>query len=294
MIQSPSRRRFLLAAATFPIAGSAALAADGHRLRIAERGLADLERSFKGRVGVYALNTATGATVTHRADERFPVCSTFKVLLISAILRRSGHDTGLLDRHIRFTQGDIVTYSPITEKQIDTGMTVSQLCAAAIQYSDNTAANQLMKIVGGPAAVTAFARSIGDHEFRLDRWETDLNTALPGDLRDTSTPRAMGRDLQRLVVGDTLTVRQRAQLREWMLGNTTGAARIRTGVPTDWKVADKTGTGDYGSANDIGIVWPPHRTPVVIAIYTTQRDKEAKARNDVIAAAARIVTGAIR
>lgn len=294
MVQSPSRRRFLFAVATAPFAATTALAADGHRIQATEARLADLEKSFNGRIGVYALNTANGATIAHRADERFPVCSTFKLLLTSAILRRSGHDVGLLDRRIRYKQSDLVTYSPITEKHIDTGMTVAELCAAALRYSDNTAANQLMKIMGGPAAVTAFARSIGDHEFRLDRWETELNTAIPGDLRDTSTPRAMGRDLQRLALGNGLKASERKRLQDWMLGNTTGDARIRAGVPKDWRVADKTGTGDYGTANDVGIVWPPHRAPIVVAIYSTQHEKDAKARNDVIASAARIVVNSVR
>nr|WP_295618671.1 class A beta-lactamase [Chamaesiphon sp. GL140_3_metabinner_50] len=182
-----------------------------------------------------------------------------------------------------------MTYSPITKQHIEDGMTVAALCAAAIGYSDNTAANLLMKIIGGPEAVTTFARSIGDRQFRLDRWETALNSAIPGDLRDTSTPNAMGLSLQRLAVGDALEPHLQLQLRVWLQGNTTGSARIRAGVPTDWQVGDKTGTGDYGTANDLGLLWPPHRAPVVVAIYTTQGEKDAKARNDVIASAARIV-----
>jgi beta-lactamase class A len=147
----------------------------------------------------------------------------------------------------------------------------------------------LMKILGGPGAVTTFARSIGDRQFRLDRWETALNSSIPGDRRDTSTPNAMASSLQRLAFGDALEPHLQVQLRVWLRGNTTGAARIRAGVPADWQVGDKTGTGDYGTANDIGLVWPPRRSPVVIAIYTTQGEKDAKARNDVIASAARIV-----
>jgi beta-lactamase class A len=173
------------------------------------------------------------------------------------------------------------------------------------QYSDNTASNLLMKILGGPGAVTTFARSIGDspkerlrqRQFRLDRWETALNSAIPGvgiaspleNRRDASTPNAMGSSLQRLAFGDALEPRLQLQLRVWLQGNTTGAARIRAGVPADWQVGDKTGTGDYGTANDIGLLWPPHRSPVVVAIYTTQAEKDAKARSDIIASAARIV-----
>jgi beta-lactamase class A len=170
-------------------------------------------------------------------------------------------------------------------------MTVAGLCAAALQYSDNTAANLLIRMAGGPQAVTAFARSIGDGEFRLDRWEAELNTAIPGDVRDTSTPGAMGRSLQRLVLGDALASPQREQLRDWLYGNTTGAARIKAGIPADWKIGDKTGSGDYGTANDIAVVWPPGSAPVVVAIYTTQARQDAKPRDDVISSAAKIVAG---
>lgn len=291
MIASTSRRRFLLTAAILPfVLAHSAWAAQG---RVSPKTqLAVLEKSFGGRLGVFALNTANGAQLDYRSQEHFPVCSTFKALLIPAVLKKSARDTGLLQQRIAYTQSDLVTYSPITEKHVGGGMTVANLCAAAIQYSDNTAANLLLKIVGGPAAVTAFARSIGDREFRLDRWETALNTAIPGDLRDTSTPMSMGRDLRRLVLGNVLPSRDREQLREWLSGTTTGGARIRAGVPADWKVGDKTGTGDYGTANDIAVVWPPNRAPIVIAIYTTQHENAAKARNDVIASAARIVVDA--
>lgn len=293
MIASPSRRRFLLTAAVLPFA--LAHSAWAAQRRVSPRTqLAALEKSFGGRIGVFALDTANGARIEYRAQERFAFCSTFKLLLISDILKRSERDAGLLQRHISYSRKDLATYSPITEKHVGSGMTVAALCAAAIQYSDNTAANLLLKIVGGPAAVTAFARSIGDREFRLDRWETELNTAIPGDLRDTSTPEAMGRDLRRLVLGDALPPRDRERLRDWMYGTTTGAARIRAAVPADWKVGDKTGTGDYGTANDIAVVWPPHRAPIVIAVYTTQHAKAAKARNDVIASSARIVVGLVR
>lgn len=202
-----------------------------------------------------------------------------------------------MQQRIKYQQRDLVTYSPITEQYVKDGMTVAAICAAAMQYSDNTASNLLMKILGGPRAVTAFARSIGDspkerlrqRQFRLDRWETALNSSIPGDRRDTSTLNAMGQSLQRLALGNALEPHLQAQLQAWLRGNTTGAARIRAGVPADWQVGDKTGTGDYGTANDIAVLWPPRRSPVVVAIYTTQGEKDAKARNDIVASAARIV-----
>jgi beta-lactamase class A len=251
--------------------------------------LAALERAAGGRLGVAALSPGTDWQVAYRADERFPFCSTFKVIVASAILKRSETDGGLLARRIAYTKADLVTYSPITEKHVGEGMTVSQLCAAGLQHSDNTAANLLIEVLGGTAAVTAFARSVGDTRFRLDRLETELNEATPGDPRDTTTPMAMARSLHRLALGDGLGQPARHQLTDWMRGNTTGAARIRAGMPGDWPVGDKTGTGDYGTTNDIAVIWPPKRPPIVLAVYFTQRDKQAAARSDVIAAASRIV-----
>jgi beta-lactamase class A len=290
MNHSRNRRTFLLAVVSVPIAivwtswvtkGNAGVSAQAQFTK--------LERALDGRLGVFALNTANGTQLSYRANEYFPMCSTFKVLLVSAILKRSTQIDGLMQQRIKYRQSDLVTYSPITKRHVEDGMTVAALCAAAIQYSDNTASNLLMKILGGPGAVTAFARSVGDRQFRLDRWETALNSAIPGDRRDTSTPNAMASSLQRLTLGDALEPQLQLQLRAWLQGNTTGAARIRAGVPADWQVGDKTGTGDYGTANDAGVLWPPRRSPAVVAIYTTQGKKDAKVRNDVIASAARIV-----
>jgi len=284
------RRSFLLAAAAVPVAMvRAAQGTHEHETASATRELAQIERALGGRIGIFAFNAADHSQLRYRAGERFPVCSTFKVLLVGSILERSTRIAGLMQRRIHYTRHDLASYSPISEKHIREGMTVADLCAAAIQYSDNTAANLLMKLLGGPASVTAFARSLGDHHFRLDRWETDLNSCIPGDFRDTSTPEAMGRDLERLALGKALGHEQRGQMLEWLRGSTTGGARIRAGVPADWQVGDKTGTGDYGTANDLAVLWPPHRAPIIAAIYTTQPGKEAKARNEIIAAAARVV-----
>ncbi|MGS0743292.1 class A beta-lactamase [Glaciimonas sp. GG7] len=287
---SPIRRTLLLALAATPLIQiGSAWAANGNA---ASAQFAALESQSGGRLGVTAINTSNGAQLHHRGDERFPLCSTFKVLAASAILARSMHEDALLQQRIMYQHSDLVTYSPITEKHVATGMTIAELCAAGLQYSDNTAANLLMKILGGPSAVTAFARSIGDNAFRIDRWETELNSAIPGDPRDTSTPMAMAHSLQKLALGDTLAAPQREQLQRWMRGNTTGAARIRAGVPADWQVGDKTGSGDYGTSNDVGVLWPPAKAPIILALYFTQREKEAKSQNEVLAAATRIVVGA--
>jgi beta-lactamase class A len=289
-MNSKNRRTFLLAAISVPIATVwTAWGKKGNAAVSAQAQLAKLEQVLEGRLGVFALNTANGTQLSYHANEYFPLCSTFKVLLTSAILKRSTQIDGLMQQRIKYQQSDLVTYSPITKEHLEDGMTVADLCAAAMQYSDNTAANLLMKILGGPKAVTKFARSIGDRQFRLDRWETALNSAIPGDRRDTSTPNAMGQSLQRLLLGKALEPHLQVQLRDWLRGNTTGAARIRAGVPADWQVGDKTGTSDYGTANDIAIIWPPRRAPIIIAIYTTQGKKDSKARNDIIASAARII-----
>ena len=253
--------------------------------------LAGLEKEFGGRLGVAALNTADGRQVLHRADERFPFCSTFKMMLSAAILSR---EPALLKKRIAVDKSDLVPHAPVTSKHVGAGMTVAELCEATIQYSDNPAANLLMKQIGGPAAVTAFARSIGDNEFRLERWETELNSALPGDVRDTTTPLAMARSLQKLVLGDALPAAARKQLKDWMLGNTTGATRIRAGVPAGWPVADKTGAGDYGTVNDIAVIWPPGKAPIVLAVYTTQPNKDDKTRPEIHGEVAKIVIEAFK
>jgi len=281
------RRRLILSAAVLPLAFPVR-AAPSH----AESRLAQLERQAGGRLGVAARHTGTGSALAYRADERFPLCSTFKLVLAGAVLHRQGTEPGLLQRRLRYGQSDLVAYSPVTEKHVGTGMTVADLCAAALQYSDNSAANALMRMLGGPDAVTAFARTVGDATFRLDRWETSLNTAIPGDPRDTSTPAAMTAMLERLALGDALSAPARVQLQDWLRGNTTGARRIRAGLPAGWQVGDKTGSGDYGTANDIAVAWPaPDASPLVIAVYYTQTSPDAKWRDDVIAEAARIVAG---
>jgi beta-lactamase class A len=287
-LPSPFRRNLLLALAAAPLLGACAATIRRNSTTAQER-LAALETESGGRLGVFAINTADGSVISHRGDERFPLCSTFKVVASAAVLAQSTREPGLLSQRIKYTPVELVTYSPITEKHLETGMTVAELCAAAIQYSDNTAGNMLIKIIGGPPAVTAYARSIGDTTFRLDRWETELNSAIPGDARDTTTPAAMAATLKKLVLGNTLAAPQREQLQAWLRGNTTGATRIRAGVPAGWVVGDKTGGGDYGTNNDVAVLWPRGKQPIVLALYMTQREKDAKPKNEVLAEAARVV-----
>ncbi|WP_175944267.1 PEN family class A beta-lactamase, Bcc-type [Burkholderia pyrrocinia] len=310
MTYSSKRRTLLLAAATAPLvltvaacassqaaapgeATEAAAAVASAASAAAAAALADLERDAGGRLGVCALDAASGRRVEHRADERFPFCSTFKAMLSAAVLAQSVARPGLLQQRVTYGKADLVNYSPVTEKHVGAGMTVAELCEATIQYSDNSAANLLMKLLGGPSAVTAYARSIGDDTFRLDRWETELNTALPGDLRDTTTPAAMAASMRVLTLGDALPAAQRAQLVTWLRGNKVGDKRIRAGVPAGWTVGDKTGTGDYGTTNDLGVVWSPSRAPIVLAVYYTQAHADARAKDDVIADVARVVVAGL-
>lgn len=288
---SPLRRSLLLALATSPLLGACAATAE-RATADAQARLAALETASGGRLGVFAINTGNGAHIAHRSDERFPLCSTFKLVAAAGILAQQMREPDLLTQRIKYTKVELVTYSPITEKHLEDGMTLAELCAAAIQYSDNTAGNMLIKTLGGPHGVTAFARSIGDDSFRLDRWETELNTAIPGDARDTTTPAAMAATVQKLVLGNALAAPQRDQLQAWLRGNTTSATRMRAGVPTGWVVGDKTGGGDYGANNDVGVLWPPGKPPIVLALYMTQRQKDAKPKNEVLAEATRVVAGA--
>lgn len=261
---------------------------------IAQQKLAQLERSANGRIGVSAIDLGSKKQIQYRADERFPVCSTFKAIAVSAILKKSENDKNLLQQKVKYTKEDLVTYSPVTEKHIADGMTVFDLSEAVMTKSDNTAVNLLMKKIGGPRGVTQFARSIGDTTFRLDRWEPDLGTAIPGNVRDTSTPKAMATTFQKLVIGNVLKASQRDQLQEWLKNNTTGDKKIRAGVPKGYVVGDKTGSGEYGATNDIAIIWPPkNQKPIVIAIYFTQNQKDAKWRDDVVAFATKIVIDAL-
>ncbi|RQZ11472.1 PenA family class A beta-lactamase [Burkholderia sp. Bp9031] len=291
MTYSSQRRTLLLAAATAPlvltVTACASSPAAGQGVASATSFVA-LERAAGGRLGVCAIDTASGRRAQHRASERFPFCSTFKAMLGAAVLAQSVERPGLLQQRVMIGQSDLVNYSPVSGKHVGTGMTVAELCEAAIQYSDNSAANLAMKLIGGPSAVTAYARSIGDDTFRLDRWETELNTALPGDPRDTTTPAAMAASMRVLTLGDALPSAQRAQLVAWLRGNKVGDKRIRAGVPAGSQVADKTGTGDYGTTNDAGVIWLPSRAPIVLVVYYTQTRADAKAKDDVIAAAARI------
>nr|5VPQ_A Chain A, Beta-lactamase [Paraburkholderia phymatum STM815]5VPQ_B Chain B, Beta-lactamase [Paraburkholderia phymatum STM815] len=257
-----------------------------------------LEASSGGRLGVAALRTADGSYVGYRESERFPMCSTFKLLAVALILKRSMAERGLLEERIRYGDAQVVAHSPVTKRHAGgEGMTVGELSAAALQHSDNTAANLLLTSLGGPEVLNQFALSIGDTWFDLVRNEPEVNASVPGDMRDTTSPRAMLLDVQKLLLADdVLGAREREQLKAWMLGNTTGATRIRAAVPAaGWLVADNTGSGDYGTANDVAVVYPPSSAPLVVAIYFTGvTPKETPPQDAIVDEAARIVFDALR
>ncbi|WP_422395071.1 class A beta-lactamase [Nocardia vulneris] len=255
--------------------------------------LFELERKFDARLGVYALDTASGATVAHRADERFAFCSTFKGLAAAAMLQRN--PLSHLDTVVRYTDEDLTKNAAITPQHVATGMTIRDLCDAAVRYSDGTAGNLLLRDIGGPAELTAYLRGLGDPITRMDRIEPAITEATPGDPRDTSSPRALGTDYQRIVLGDALPEDKRAFLRDLLERNATGAGalRVRAGVPQGWKVADKTGTGDYGTLNDIAIVWPPDRAPLVLSLMSSKATADAEYDQALLAEAAAYVVKAL-
>jgi Beta-lactamase class A len=248
-----------------------------------------LERRHGGRLGVSILDTASGERTGHRADERFPMCSTFKVLAAAQVLARVDRGEEKLERRIAFAKKDLVAYSPVTEKHVGaSGMGLAEICRAAITLSDNTAGNLLLDSFGGPAGLTAFARTLGDKVTRLDRRETELNEAIPGDPRDTTTPASMLDDMRRLLLGDVLSPASRKRLADWLVATTTGGSRLRAGLPTGWRVGDKTGTSGNGVCNDIAIAWPPGRAPLLVTVYYAGSTVPQETRNAVLAEVGRI------
>ena len=253
---------------------------------------AAIERKFGARLGVFVLDTGTGATIAHRADERFAYASTIKAPAAGLMLRTASDAD--LDQVVRYRPEDLLEYAPITKQHVGTGMPLRDLAAAAVQYSDNTAANLVVAHLGGPAAVQRALRELGDDTTHVDRTEPELNEAEPGDIRDTSTPRALGGDLRRFVLGDVLPPARREILTGWLRGNTTGAKLIRAGVPAGWVVGDKTGNGGYGPRNDIAIVWPPQGAPVVVAIMSDRGKPKASSDDALIAEATKAALAALR
>ncbi|RNF34782.1 class A beta-lactamase [Paracoccus methylarcula] len=249
----------------------------------------EAEQKLRARVGYSMLDLTSGETAGYRSDERFPMLSTFKVPLCAAVLARVDAGEEDLDRRITYSSADLVEYSPVTEQHVESGMTLSDLCEAAITMSDNTAANLLLESVGGPEGLTAFLRATGDGISRLDRWETELNEALPDDPRDTTTPQAMVATLDRLLFGGILSESARKTLVTWMENNLVADDLIRASLPQGWYIADKSGAGARGSRAITGVLGPEGRPERIVAIYMTETPASIETRNAEIAAIAKVI-----
>jgi beta-lactamase class A len=277
-----SRRTLIAGAAGLGLA----LTLPAARAAAADR-ISELERQHDITIGLYARNLGTGATLGHRTEERFPHCSVFKALAVAALLDdRRPHQRGILERGVHYAPQSLVDYSPFLEECLERGITPTgaDVCRATLQLSDNGAGNWVLSAVDGPAGATRFVRRHGDRVTRMDRWETELNSAEPGNLQDTSTPRAMADTFVGILLGSTLRPAERRRLTTWMLGNQTSDDRFRAGLPEGWRLADKTGGGAYGVSNDVGVAWTVRDVPVVIAAFTRSDRADAETTDPAVLA----------
>ena len=279
------------AAAPAPASTSTAPATSAAPAVDAVPALEQLEAEFGARLGVFAIDTDTGRTVAHRADERFAYASTHKALSAALVLDRT--TDAELDQVVAYGSDELVPYSPVTERHAGTGLPLRDLLAAALVRSDNTAANLLLARLGGPAGFEQALREVGDDVTQADRIEPELNEAAPGDERDTSTPRALATDLRTFLLGDALSADDRALLTGWMQGNTTGSTLIRAGVPAGWAVADKSGAGGYGTRNCIAVLEPPDGPPIVLAVLSTRDGADAAYDDALVRRATEVVVDAL-
>lgn len=299
MVNRFRRRELLLATALLgPLAACAGRTANDHPVSTRTRPdltsrFMELERKYTARLGVFAAATDPSAEIAYRADERFAFCSTFKAPLVGAVLHQ--YPLTHLDKVITYNSDDIRSISPVTQQHVQTGMTIRELCDAAIRYSDGTAANLLLADIGGTAAFTGYLRELGDNVSRLDQLEPELNRDAPDDPRDTTTPHAIALVFQQLILGDALPPEKKTMLTDWLARSTTGAKRIRAGFPAEWKVVDKTGSGDYGRANDVAVVWSPSGAAHVVAIYSDRAGQgyDAEPSDAIIAETAAAIAKAL-
>lgn len=250
-----------------------------------------LENEFDAQIGVYAIDTGSNQIIEYKPEERFAFASTYKALAAAILLQQNSLKD--LEEVITYTEDDLVPYSPITEKHVDTGMTLSELAEAAVRFSDNTAGNLLFEAIGGPDGFEQALREIDDNVTMAERLEPDLNNFTPEDTRDTSTPRALATSLQAFAVSDLLSGNKREVFTDWLKDNATGDTLIRAGAPEDWEVGDKSGAASYGTRNDIAIVWPPNKEPIVIAILSRHDTEDAEYDDTLISQAAEIALNAL-
>ena len=268
----------------------ALLASPSHAQEVPITILRDYERGTGGHIGVYAKNVRTGAEVSWRAHERFVMCSSFKASLAACVLSKVDRGQARMDELIAFGPADLMEWAPVAKQYVGKGaMSVARMCAAAVELSDNTCANALLARVGGPPALTAYWRSIGDTVSRLDHYEPELNRTPPGDPRDTTTPAATAGNLHKLILGTALSPASREHLTNWMLGCKTGDNRLRAGLPKDWRVGDKTGNNGKDAAIDIAVTWSTRGEPVVVCAYTRGGAPTSRQVDDVFAQIGRYV-----
>jgi beta-lactamase class A len=260
--------------------------------------LASLERRAGGRLGVCVFDAHTGAALAWRGEDRFALCSTFKLLLAAVVLREADAGRLSLDEELAFGRADLVPHAPVVERHLDAGrLSLAALAEGTQTTSDNVAANLLIRRLGGPSALTEAFRALGDDTTRVDRYEPEMNRVAPGDPRDTTTPDAMARTAARLFSSDLLSAGAQARLRGWMIATRTGLRRLRAGLPADWIVGDKTGTGSNPATgnqhNDVAVVWREGRAPVAIAAYYAvgAYHAEMRAQDDAVLAEAGYIAG---
>lgn len=285
------RRRELLIGSlmTAPLLSARPAAAQAREKRVREALLA-LDRRHGGRLGVAILDSGSDRLVAHRGEERFAMLSTFKLVAAAFVLARVDRGEEKLERRVRYGKADLVTYSPVTGKHVGEGMTMAAICEAAVTLSDNTAGNLMLDSFGGPQGLTAYMRSLGDEASRLDRRELELNEARPGDPRDTTTPVAMAGLLRRTVLGAALSPSSREQLTAWLVASKTGDRRLRAGAPKGWRIGDKTGTGSNNATNDVAVIWPPGRAPLVVTAYYAEARASLAEREAVLVEVGRLAT----
>jgi beta-lactamase class A len=300
MLASPTRHKagVTLGALVIAMAGCSAQTEQSGAEEASEESAASataeferLEEDYDARLGVYAVDTGSDSELAHRADERFAYASTFKTLLCGALLEDWPQED--LEEVVTYEAADLVPHSPLTEENVDSGMSRLDLCDATIRYSDNTAANLLFDEIGGPEGLQQALEELGDDVTQVAREEVELNEATPGDERDTSTPRAMAANYDAYVLGDVLAEENRALLEQMLRDNTTGDELIRAGLPDGWEAGEKTGAGGYGSRNDVGVLWPPEGDPIVLAVMSSRDEEDADFDNALIAEATEIVVEAM-